>query len=135
MLYVFYGIIGAAACVMVYGLILGIKLRSVAKLAPIKQAINLLLVLIGFFLLAYLIAPLAPGLSRQSSLILMSVVFFFGAIYVVLVLGLIKKLIHAVQEMLEYQSTLAETPTTDPTTDIADSELPELPELPEIDAS
>lgn len=129
MIYVFYGIIIAAACVMVFGLILGIKLRSVAKLAPIKQSINLLLVLIGFFLLGYLMAPLAPGLSRDTSLILMSVVFFFGAIYVVLVLGLIKKLIQAVQEMLEYQSNLSETSSTDPTTDIPESELPELPEL------
>lgn len=129
MLYVFYGIIALAACIMVFGLILALKLRAVAKLAPIKQSINLLLVLIGFFLMGYLLAPLAPRLSAETGLILMSVVFFFGAIYVVLVLGLIKKLIHAVQDMLEYQQQQADTHNAAITADIPDTELPALPEL------
>jgi hypothetical protein len=58
----------------------------------------------------------------------MSVVFFFGAIYVVLVLSLIKKLIEAVQEMLEYQQRQAEL-QMNAAADISDEELPALPEL------
>jgi hypothetical protein len=100
---VFYALIGGAIALMGVGLFMAIRLRRLASGGAIGRVVSLLLALIVLFVAAYLVAPLLPSLPPEAALILVGVVFFFGALYVVLVLRLIARLMQKVLGALELE--------------------------------
>lgn len=100
MLGVFYVVIAAAAVVMAAALAMAIRLRRLASGGHIGRVVGLLLGFIAVFMLGYAIAPLAPRMSREAALLLMSAVFLSGAIFVVIVLRLIDSLVRKVFDEL-----------------------------------
>ena len=97
----FYAVISAAILCMFCGLYLVIRLRSFTKGGMVGRVVNVLMALIIFFTIGYLVGPFMPQLGCQWVMILTAVVFLFGAIFVVLVLWLIQKLIKQVFDELK----------------------------------
>jgi len=103
-LILFYALISLAILVMVVGLIQVIRLRRLAPGGKIGRVVGILLAFIVLFLLGYLAGPFLPLLGDSIwPLILTSVVFLFGAVFVVLVLRLIQTLIQQVFKELEME--------------------------------
>jgi hypothetical protein len=97
----FYVVISAAILCMFCGLYLVIRLRNFTKGGMVGRVVNILMALIILFTLGYLAGPFMPQLGHEWAMILTAVVFFFGAIFVVLVLRLIQKLIKQVFDELK----------------------------------
>ena len=97
----FYIIISAAILCMFCGLYLIVRLRSFTKGGLVGRVVNILMALIVFFTIGYMVGPLMPQLSCQWVMILTAVVFLFGAVFVILVLWLIQKLIRQVFDELK----------------------------------
>lgn len=100
LLILYYSVISLAILVMLGALVLVFKLRKTARGGKIGRVVNLLLGFIVLFLLGYVAGPFLPDLGQEITLILTAVVFLFGAIFVVIVLGVIEKLIKRVFEEL-----------------------------------
>lgn len=97
-----YYVLCAVAIVMIFvALVLVLRLRRFAKGGYVGQAVNVLLVFILFFLVAYLVTPFLLSIPPEYGFILMGVVFLFGALFVVLVLRLIDSLVRKVFEELD----------------------------------
>lgn len=101
MLAVFYAVTVCAIAVMISGLVMAVRLRRVAPGGKVGRVVSLLVAFIALFLVGYLVSPLLPRLPAQVSFVLVSVVFLLGAVYVVLVLWLIGRLVHQVMEELD----------------------------------
>lgn len=101
MLVLFYCLIGSAILAMIFALVQVIALRRVARGGPIGRAVNLMLAFILFFFAGYAAAPFAPALPHTVGLILTATVFLMGAIFVILVLRLIDRLIKRVYQELK----------------------------------
>jgi hypothetical protein len=104
MLVLFYALIAGAIAFMIAGLIMAIRLRVTAPGGSIGKVVRLLIAFIVLFMLGYLAAPFMPYLPAQAGLILVGVIFFFGAVYVVLVLWLIGNLVRKVMDELRLNS-------------------------------
>ena len=102
MLTAYYVIIAAAIVAMLVGLYLIFDLKKVAKGGVIGRVVNLLYLLVLIFILGYAITPVMPRLPLEVNLLLVASVYLFGAIFVVTVLNLIKKL--TLQVMNELKS-------------------------------
>jgi hypothetical protein len=98
---VFYVLIAGAIALMGAGLFMALRLRRIASGGAIGRVVSLLLALIVLFLGAYLFAPMLPSFPPEFSFVLVGVVFFLGAIYVVLVLRLVTRLMQKVLGALE----------------------------------
>ncbi|MCP4678138.1 MAG: hypothetical protein GY854_22010 [Deltaproteobacteria bacterium] len=101
MLSAFFILISLAIVLMIVGLFMAFQLRKTATGGVIGKVVNTLIGLIVLFMLGYVVAPFMPRLPTETILLLMGIVFFFGAVYVVLVLWLIKRLVRQVKETLE----------------------------------
>lgn len=100
MLYLYYAAISLAILVMLWALVLVFRLRTTARGGKIGRVVNLLIGFIVFFLLGYIAGPFLPQLGHEVTLLLTSLVFVFGAVFVVIVLKIIEKLIRQVFEEL-----------------------------------
>lgn len=101
MIVAFYAFIALANMVMISGLILALRLRKIAPGGVIGKTLKILLALILIFTLGYLASPAMTFLPLQASLVFVGVIFFLGAVYVVVVLWLIQHLISRVIEELD----------------------------------
>ncbi len=82
--------------VMAYNLFQALGLRREAPGGVIGARMGQLLFFIGFFLLAYLgVVLLAWGMAGSLVLLLLSLVLFLGAVFVLLVLRLIQAIVRA----------------------------------------
>lgn len=101
MLFAYYVIIICSIITMLAGVYMVMRLRKVAPGGVIGRVVNIILALIIFFALGYLMALYMPRLGLETSLVLMSMVYLFGAVFVVVVLWLIQNLIQNVMKELE----------------------------------
>lgn len=101
MIYVYYAIIALAILAMLVGMVLALRLRRIARGGQVGKVVNLLVVFIGMFTAGYLFAPLMPKIPPAVGLVVMSLVYLFGALYVILVLWLIQSLVRKVMAELE----------------------------------
>ena len=92
----FYAVIGAAILVMTVALVVVWRLRRLTRGGSIGRVVNLLGAFVVLFLAGYLAAPILQTLKGDVALLLMAVVFLFGAIFVVLVLRIIHGLVEQV---------------------------------------
>jgi len=100
MLIIFYIIVTAALAVMIADLVMVFRLRSVAPGGTIGKVIKILIYFIVIFMAGYGVAPFMPGLPLTTNLILVAMIYFFGAVFVAIVLWLLKSLIKKVVKEL-----------------------------------
>ncbi len=100
MLNAFFILVSLAIVLMFIGLAMALRLRKTATGGVIGKVVNLIIGLIVLFMLGYVAAPFMPLLSQETSLLLVGIIFFFGAVYVVLVLWIIRRLVKQVKEAL-----------------------------------
>ena len=101
MVMVYYTVLTAAIGTMLTALVVAVRLRRLTRGGKIGRIVNLLASFILIFLAGYLVAPFIPQLPLGASLLLVGFVFLFGAIFVVLVLHLIERLVRQVFEDLK----------------------------------
>ncbi len=101
MLTVFYVVIAAAIVTMFGGLVYCVRLMRVAPGGVIGRVLKLVNALIVVFCVGYLASPFMPRLPREVSLLFVALIFFFGAVYVVLVLWIIRSLIGRVMSEIK----------------------------------
>jgi len=100
MLAAYYAIVACAIVTMVIGLKMVVGLRKTAPGGTIGKAVNWMLFLIVFFVLGYFLTPFMPRMSMELNLLFTALIFFFGAVFVVIVLWLIRSLIEKVMAEL-----------------------------------
>jgi hypothetical protein len=100
MLTIFYMIVVAALAVMIVDLVMVFRLRSIAPGGTIGKVINILIYFIFIFMAGYAVAPFMPGLPLTTNLILVALIYLFGAVFVAIVLWLLKSLIEKVVKEL-----------------------------------
>lgn len=86
-----------AICVILYGLVLVIKLKKDVPGGVIGKQWNILILLVCLFALGFAFGPFFGNLPIESLRLLVSMIFFFGAIYVVITIRMIYNII---QELL-----------------------------------
>jgi len=101
MLIAFYSIVSLAIAVMLVALVMVIKLRKLTKSGKVGRVVSLLFGFILFFLCGYLVAPLMVQLDCAYMQLLTGLVFLFGAVFVVIVLGLLSRLVKQIFEELQ----------------------------------
>ncbi len=99
--FVYYLVIAFAIITMMYSLWLAQKLRRITRGGKIGRVVNVLTAFIILFTAGYLLSPLFPSLPRDFGLIVMAMVFLLGALFVSLVLWIIKALIGQVFKELK----------------------------------
>ncbi|MCU0665147.1 MAG: hypothetical protein MUC50_22830 [Myxococcota bacterium] len=97
----FYALIAAAIAVMLFALVQAVRLATVARGGYIGRAVRLMLAFVVLFTAAYLASPLLPLLPAEYALLGTAVVFLLGAVFVALVLNIIRALIKQVFEELK----------------------------------
>ena len=100
MLTIFYIIVVVALAVMVVDLIMVFRLRGMAPGGTIGKVIKILIYFIVIFMAGYAVAPFMPGLPLTANLIMVAMIYFFGAVFVAIVLWLIRSLIEKVVKEL-----------------------------------
>lgn len=100
MLIAYYAIVACAIVTMVIGLSMVVGLRKAAPGGTIGRAVNWIFLLIIFFVLGYLLTPFMPRMAMEVNLLFTALIFFFGAVFVVVVLWLIRSLIDKVMAEL-----------------------------------
>ena len=92
MQWVAYGLAAAAIVVMAVNVVQAIRLRRAIVGGEIGSKWSALTWLIGFFFLGYVLSPLAiyARLPQQFLLPLVFAVFLFGAVFVWVVIGIIR---------------------------------------------
>jgi len=101
-----YALSGAAIVVMALNAVMIIRLLSWFKGGgQVGNRLKLLLVLIAFFFLGYVVSPLllAFGVLQDWAGILVFGVFFFGALYVIITITVLRK-IFSVLDLLKKKS-------------------------------
>ena len=93
---VFKVIICVAIVCMAAALVLVIRLLRLARGGKVGRAMRWLLAFVVIFLIGYLAAPLCLWLPAEWSLLLTAVVFLLGAVFVILVLSLVRSLVEQV---------------------------------------
>ena len=85
----------AAIAVMLYCLFLVYSLRKDIPGGLVSKQWRVLELLVVLFALGYLATPFAASLSEETLRQIVSLIFFFGAIYVVITVKLIHRIIKA----------------------------------------
>jgi hypothetical protein len=101
MIIAYEAIAGLAILTMVASLVLVMRLRRVARGGKIGRAVSVLAWFIVLFLVSYLSTPWFPYLPHAVVTFVASLVFLFGAVFVVIVLWLIERLIGQVFDELK----------------------------------
>ena len=83
----------AAIVVMLYALYRVVTLRKKIPGGVVKKTWDFLAVLIVLFALGYLSTPFFPMLPQSVKDLVVGVIFFFGAIFVVIVINLFYKVV------------------------------------------
>ena len=97
----FFILLGLAIVVMGVALVQVIRLRSLAAGGRIGRVVRLLLVFIVSFFIAYVTAPFLVCLDTELTILLTAMVFLLGAVFVVIVLGVLRSLIQQVYKELD----------------------------------
>jgi hypothetical protein len=90
---VFLALCIAAILIMLYALYKVMSLRRRIPGGVVKSTWNVLSALIVIFALGYLSTPFFPMLPQEVKDLLVGVIFFFGAIFVVIVINLFYKVV------------------------------------------
>lgn len=87
-----YGLAALAIVVMGVDVVLAVRLRRAIVGGEVGAKWGVLTVLVGFFFVGYLLSPLALyyALPAQYLNLLVFVVFLFGAVFVWVVIGIIR---------------------------------------------
>ena len=101
MINIFYILLALAIVIMIGGLTMAIRLKKIASGGTIGNVVNVIIALVVLFFMGYLASIFMPALSKEITLIFAGMIFFFGAIFVVLVLQLITRLVKNVMEAIE----------------------------------
>ena len=101
LLNVYYVLVALAILTMLVGLFLAVRLKKSASGGVVGKVVNLIIGLIALFTAGYAVAPFLPALPKEAALVLLGIVFFFGAIYVVLVIVVIRRLVKKVMTFVE----------------------------------
>jgi len=90
--YVAYGLAALAILVMGTNVVLAIRLRRAIVGGEVGEKWGALTVLVGFFFIGYLLSPLALYYELPSRYLnlLVFAVFLFGAVFVWVVIGIIR---------------------------------------------
>ena len=87
-----------AILVILYGLFLVIKLKSDIPGGSIGKSWNFLIILVCMFAVGFAFGPFFGNLPVEALRLMVSLIFFFGAIYVVITIRMIYSII---QELME----------------------------------
>ncbi len=101
MLLAYYLVIAVAIAFIITGLVMVRRLKRIASGGTVGKTVNIILFLIAFFVVGYLVALYMPQFPLEVSLLVVSSVYLFGSIFVVLVLWLIQDLVQKVMQELE----------------------------------
>ena len=101
MLTVYYIVIAVAILFMISGFYMVSRLKRIARGGTIGRVVNIILTLIVIFAAGYFTALYMPKLPMEVNLLLVAMIYLFGAMFVVLVLWLIKNLVRQVMHELE----------------------------------
>ncbi len=82
-----------ALAIMLYCLWLVVTLKRQVPGGIIGRRWNLLTILVAFFCVGYLVAPLARGITLELFQTILAAILFFGAIYVLVTIRLIYSVI------------------------------------------
>lgn len=82
-----------ASIVMIYALFLAIQLKSNIPGGKIGKLWHLLFILILVFSGGYIAIPFLKGLSPEVLRLAVSIIFLFGAVYVVITILILQKII------------------------------------------
>lgn len=85
----------AAIAVMLYCLFLAFNLRKDIPGGLVSKQWRVLELLVVLFTLGYLATPFAASLSEETLRLVVSLIFLFGAVYVVITVKLIHRIIKA----------------------------------------
>jgi hypothetical protein len=96
-----YIIFTGAIVLMTVSLIYAVRLKSIARGGKIGRTLRFLFAFIVVFLAGYAISPLIFQISKDVALLLTAVVFLLGAIFVLIVLHVIRTLILRVFQELD----------------------------------
>jgi len=88
----------AAIFVMLYCLYLVFSLKREVPGGMVGKTWNFLVVLVVFFTLGYLTAPFFSVIPEHLLRLIVAFIFFFGAIYVIITVKLIYKIIRELSE-------------------------------------
>ncbi|MCD4812722.1 hypothetical protein K8S19_03395 [bacterium] len=83
----------AAIVVIILAFILSLRLRKQVLGGTVKTTWNILTALIAAFVIGYLLTPFFSVLNAGSKDLVVSLIFFFGAIFVIIVIYLFQKII------------------------------------------
>ena len=86
-----------AICVILYGLVLVIRLKKEVPGGVIGKQWNILILLVCLFAIGFAFGPFFGNLPIETLRLLVSLIFFFGAIYVIITIRMIYNII---QELL-----------------------------------
>lgn len=101
MVYIFYVLVGTGFLIMLAGMVLAIRLRSLARGGAVGSVVTLLIFLVSCFAVGYAAALFMPGMSVEIAWLMTAGIFFLGAIFVVMVLRLITTLSQKILRELE----------------------------------
>jgi len=87
-----------AICIILYGLVLVIRLKKEVPGGVIGKQWNMLILFVCLFATGFAFGPFFGDLPAESLLLLVSLIFFFGAIYVIITIRMIYSII---QELLD----------------------------------
>lgn len=79
--------------IMIYGLVDVLLLRSKIPGGQVGRAWSALTTLIGLFTVGYLVSPFFSSLPADSIRMIVSLIFLFGAVYVILTVRLLYRII------------------------------------------
>jgi hypothetical protein len=83
----------AGIAIMIYGLVDVLMLRSKIPGGQVGKAWKALAALIGLFTIGYLASPFFGALPADSIRTIVALIFLFGAIYVILTIRLLNRII------------------------------------------
>ncbi len=86
-------IMALAILIMLYSLWIAITLRAKVPGGVVGRSWRILITMVGFFFLGYLMIPFLGDLSEAALRLVVSFIFFFGAIYVAITIRLIYRVI------------------------------------------
>lgn len=87
-----------AVIVMLYALVLAIKLKKHLSGGLVGRNWKFLIALVSIFAAGYIAMPFLGELSREVLQLVVGVIFLFGAIYVVITITLIRRIVEALSE-------------------------------------
>lgn len=96
MVQVFTGLSIGALAVMAFGLYSVLRLRSRIPGGAARTSWNALAGLVALFMAGYLLAPFFPRMDGELQLLVVGLIFLFGAVFVVVVIRLFERVVRDV---------------------------------------